>query len=203
MPQPQPSQIPGSSGTSSITRVLKAPPAHSALLPSLFSAANCSSDHSYPYILPSQLPSRDLAARVDAICSPFISQHPQRQPGGRGDRGKQTPNCTHAKSVGSPCLSQDCLWHSQGRQPKETRQQHHAVSALPPSPGTTNRLCIPCSDMFWVLLSGHIQPCPQHPPANPGSSAPTAAPSLPNPGTAPQGGQRGQELQPLLAMLPS
>lgn len=31
------------------------------------------------------------------------------------------------QSVGSPCLTQDCLWHSQGMQLKETRQKHHAA----------------------------------------------------------------------------
>lgn len=83
MPQPEPSQIAGSSGIFSITRGLKAPPGHSGLLPSPCSATNCSSFHCYPHILPSQLPSRHLAAPGDAICSPSISQHPQREPGGR------------------------------------------------------------------------------------------------------------------------
>lgn len=157
MPQPQPSQIPGSSGISYITKGLKAPPGHSALLPSLCSATNCSSDYSYPHILPSQLPSQDLAAQVDMICSPFISQHLQHQPEGRGDGGKQTPNCIHAKSVGSPCVSRDCLWHSQGRQPKETKQQHCAALCSPVLTRHNQQVVHP---LLWGVFGPLVWPHP-------------------------------------------
>lgn len=89
MPLSQTSPVPGISGTPSITRGLKATPGHNSLLLSLCSA---------PLVIPITSSHHSSHLRPGCLrgCSPFILQHLQRQPEGRWDGGKPTPNCTHA-----------------------------------------------------------------------------------------------------------
>lgn len=87
-------------------------------------------------------------AQWDAICNPFISQHPQcwlRWV--QRETHKPKAHCTESASSLPP--RQDCWQHRPRWQPKGT-SSNIVPLCTPTSPGISNRSCIPCPGLFWV-----------------------------------------------------
>lgn len=114
----------------------------------------------YPHILRSVSHPEICQHGGEAIRSPFPSQHPQHRLG-RG-RGRLTNPKSHPRKVCQHLSSSETwLLVAQSRKAArggETSRSTEQLSALLPSPDTSNRSCIPRPDVFGVLVLAASSP---------------------------------------------